>query len=60
MSIKSFFRGLFEDELEVKRDKGDYIELLRIKESLFNFEIQRVRIPKSERKLIEGNDKLLN
>ena len=52
MSIKSFFRGLFEDELEIKKDREDYIELLKIKESLFNFEIQRVRIPKSESKAI--------
>ena len=48
MSIRSFFKGLFEDELEVRKDRGDYIELLRINESLFNFDIQRVRIPKRE------------
>ena len=48
MSIKNFLKGLFEDELEVRRDKGEYIELLRIKESLFNFDIQRIRIPKKE------------
>jgi len=48
MSIKGFFKGLFEDEIEVKRDKGDYIELLRIKDSLFNCDIQRIRIPKKE------------
>lgn len=60
MSFKSFFRGLFEDELEVKRDRGDYIELLRIKESLFNFDIQRIRIPKSEKKVIDVKRKLLN
>ena len=56
MSIKSFFRGLFLDEFEIRKDKGDYIELLKIKESLFNFEMQRVRIPKSERKAIGFNE----
>ena len=48
MSIKSFLKGLFEDELEGKKVKGDYIELLKIKDTLFNSEIQRVRIPKRE------------
>ena len=60
MSIKSFFKELFEDEIEVKKDKGDYIELLRIKESMFNFDIQRIRIPKSDMKAIDVEKKLLN
>ena len=57
MSIRSFFKGLFEDELEVRKDRGDYIELLRIKESIFNFDIQRIRIPKRE--VIDVDEKKL-
>jgi len=59
--IKNFFKNLTEDHDVIKRDKGDYIELLEINETLFAFNTKRVRIPKGSMNQIEPIDvKLLN
>ena len=57
MGILRWIKNNFNSEEDIIKDKGEYFEALRIKESIFNFEIERIRIPKSNDKLLEGNVK---
>ena len=52
MGIMNWFKNNFTYEGEAVRDKGEYFEVIRIKESLFNFQGEKIKIPKGEAKYL--------
>ena len=48
MGIMNMLKKALTDETEIVREKETYFKMIRIKEGLFNMDIQIVTIPKSE------------
>ena len=60
MKLMELLKKLTHTEIEEKTDKGDYIEVARIRESPFSSDIQCMKIPKNREKAIEVDTKLLD